>query len=165
MEDECAESPEAQARRAYATAVKLLGPRDHSRQELRRKLLKRDFDDDLVESTLDELESMNYLDDEAYACRFAEQRAGQGQGPLSIRAKLAERGVESRVISSAIDTVQLTWSEVASEALQRKFTPEQLADADTKVRGRIARFLASRGFSTADALAALRDANKEQAFD
>lgn len=154
------EDPEARARRAYATAVKLLGPRDHSRQELRRKLLSRDFESELVETTLDELESLNYLDDERYACRLAEQRAGQGHGPLSIRAKLGERGVDSQLISAALNGIELEWAEVACEALQRKFTADQLLDRDEKVRGKVARFLQSRGFSTSDALRGLKMAQQ-----
>ncbi len=153
------EDAEAQARRAYATAVKLLGPRDHSRLELRRKLLKRDFEAELCDATLDKLESLKYLDDERFASRYAEQRAASGYGPLSIRAKLAERGVDSHVISVAIAAPVgsgTEWQDIAAEALERKFTPDDLLAQDDRTRGRVARFLQTRGFSTTDALSAVK---------
>ncbi len=161
MDNNTTEDPEALARRAYATAVKLLGPRDHSRHELGQKLLKRDFPEALVDTILDELESLKYLDDERYAQRFAEQRAGQGHGPLSIRAKLNQRGVDQHLISSAIAAIDLAWSEIACEVLLKKFTAEQLHDKEDRMRARIARFLASRGFSTSDALTGLKEACRQ----
>ena len=158
-----AEEREAQARRAHATAVKLLGPRDHSRQELRRKLLKRDFDAELCDSTLDALESLGYLDDSRFAERYAEQRSEAGYGPLSIRAKLMERGVDNSLVSAAIAGLGVSWDVVAAEALERKFTADELVDADERIRGRIARFLQTRGFSTGDALSAVKQVRQAAA--
>lgn len=150
------EDLEALARRAYATAVKLLGPRDHSREELRGKLLARGFEAELSDKTLSELESLGYLDDARFAARFAEQRSAGGHGPLSIRSKLSQRGVQGDLISEAITSLSCDWSEVAAEALERKFTLAQLNDTDDRVRGRIARFLQSHGFSRSDALSAVK---------
>lgn len=156
---------EGDALRAHATAIKLLGPRDHSRRELFNKLATRGFEEVLVNTTLDALEARGYLDDARYACRLAEQRAEQGHGPASIRAKLHERGVDGSLISAALDSLECDWSEVACEALRRKFTQQQLADRDDRVRSKVARFLRSRGFSSSESLAGLRLACREDAFD
>lgn len=159
---EAPEDPAAIARRAWATAIKLLGPRDHSAFELGSKLAKRGFDENVIVETIASLEHSNYVDDAAYAERYAEQRVRQSYGPLAIRAKLAERGVDSTAVDQAIRSLTVDWVEVAKEALAGKFTAAQLADRDEKVRMKVARFLQGRGFAGGDAAKAARDVVRDE---
>jgi len=130
--------------------VQLLSQREHSRQELRRKLLQHlrtpdaPLPDD-AEQQVDEV--LAWLHDKGY---FSEQRFVESRvhvraaryGNLRIRQELAQHGV-----ALDADTAQrLKDSELARahEVWARKFG---VAAADAAVRAKQVRFLASRGFS------------------
>src|SRR5205085_1014524 len=48
-------------------AVKYLGSRLHSRSELRKKLMRREYGDAVVDAVLEDLARLGYLDDERFA--------------------------------------------------------------------------------------------------
>ena len=88
---------------AYHRALLRLGRRDHSEAELRRALLGRGHPPEEVEAALERLRAKRYLDDPAFAERFARSRlAGRGQGRLRVRQGLRERGVERRVAEAGL---------------------------------------------------------------
>ena len=149
------EGPVDAHRRACATAIKLLGARDHSRAELRRKLAERDVDAETIDAVLDELAEHRYVDDARYARLYVEQKAGQGRGPRAIESKRAERGVDSADVAAAMDELGADWQERAEAALVAKFRDEQIADPEPKARARVARFLQGRGFSAGDSIRAV----------
>ena len=150
-----AETPAEMHRRAYATSIKLLGARDHSSAELRRKLAERDVEPDTVDAVLAELAEHRYVDDARYARLYAEQRAEQGHGPRSIESKLAERGLEAFDVRAALEALGADWAERAEAALVGKFRDDQIVDPEPRARARIARFLQGRGFSDGDSIRAV----------
>ena len=134
-------------RQAYLKAVKLLVTREHSRMEIDTKLAKRDVPPDVIESVLEQLHSDGYQCDVRFATIFTEQRLRKGFGPLSIRAKLQERGIDRSLIAEVINELDTDWVAQAVQALESRFSSSELADNSQRQRGRIARFLQSRGFS------------------
>jgi regulatory protein len=138
-------------------ALQLLAQREHSRLELRRKLLRRSREDALrsdtgaqataadrhaeVEAVLDWLQAHRYLSDERFVESRVHARASRF-GNLRIRQELSQHGVE---LTPAIAS-DLRESEQARarEIQQRKFGSPPSTPAD---RARQARFLAGRGFS------------------
>lgn len=142
-------------RQAYIRAVKLLVTREHSRMEIETKLSKRDVPMHIIDAVLEQLQQEGYQCDVRFATMFTEQRLRKGFGPLSIRAKLQERGIDREVISDAINELDTDWVEQAVQALQVRFNPAELADNSQRQRGRVARFLQSRGFSPSTAHRAL----------
>ena len=153
-------APEERARRAYAAAVRLLGSRDHSSAELARKLALREFDEAAVASALTELRAAGYLDDERFAHALAEQLLGRRRGPMAIRAKLRERGIDGGLADDAIAALGADWVERAGVALGARFDDAAVADEEPRARARIARFLQGRGFAPGDALRALDEARR-----
>lgn len=151
------------AHRAYVSAIRLLAKRDHSTVELTRKLRQREHDEEAIEEALADLVSANYLNDERYAELYAEQRMNHGYGPLSIRSKLAERGIDSHHVRRALQLLQVDWSEQAESAIARRFSPHEIADTGQRATSRIARFLQQRGFSSSDALRGLKKLRNELA--
>ncbi len=139
-------------------ALALLARREHSRQELRTKLLAHarklataspDETDDAFESwcrqidaLLDGLEAQRYLSD----ARFAESRVharAAGQGQARIRQELARHGVE--LPAELAQTLRSTELERARALWQRRFgAPAQ----EPREQARQMRFLAARGFSS-----------------
>lgn len=153
-------APEELARRAYALAVRLLGSRDHSSAELTRKLAQRDVDEASIATALEELREANYLNDERFAHALAEQRLRGGRGPMAIRAKLRERGIDTALADEAVEALGVDWVEQAGEVLASRFDAAAIADDEPRGRARIARFLQGRGFTSGDALRALDEARR-----
>src|SRR5699024_8464710 len=56
--------------KAKKTAMNMLAMRDHSREELRKKLLKRDLMSEAVDELIIKLENSRLLNDEEFAHRF-----------------------------------------------------------------------------------------------
>ena len=129
--------------------------------ELKRKLVKREHDDDAIQGALDELLALNYVNDRRYASLYTEQRLERGYGPLSVRSKLRERGIDSCLVEAALAEQTVSWAELAQLALEKKFGPDVIASYEARNESRISRFLASRGFSGSDALKALQAARKD----
>lgn len=142
-------------RQAYLKAVKLLVTREHSRMEIETKLSKREVSSEVIDAVLEQLQQEGYQCDVRFATMFTEQRLRKGFGPLSIRAKLQERGIERTLISDVINELDTDWVAQAIQALQSRFNHEELADSSQRQRGRVARFLQSRGFSPSTAHRAL----------
>lgn len=148
------------ARQAYIVAVRLLGSRDHSTVEITRKLALREYDDAAIASTLAALSDLNYIDDERFARAYAERLMNQRRGPMAIRAKLRERGIDGGLANDAITALDADWVERAGAALTARFDQSVIGDDELKTRAKIARFLQSRGFSSGDSLRALQAARE-----
>jgi len=153
--------PQAEANRAYAAAIRLLGNRDHSSAELTRKLGQRGFDEEVIVATLGTLSDANYVDDRRYACMLAEQMAGKRRGPLAIRAKLRERGIDGEAAEAALAALNVDWVERAASALRTRFDVGSITESDQKMRAKVARFLQGRGFSSSDSLKALQSVARD----
>lgn len=150
MKDEKQHDPEYQAR---AVALRLLARREHSRQELSLKLRKRKIEPDIIDSVLDEYEAEGWLDDQRFAEVYARQRMDVGYGPVRILAELQQRGVhQSPDCLKEVPDEQ--WSEMAARLRERRFGLAPVND-DLPEKVRQARFLARRGFSSAQVEKAL----------
>jgi regulatory protein len=133
--------------------VQLLSQREHSRQELRRKLLQHlrkaqsDTEPEPVDADQQVDEVLSWLQDKGYFSeqRFVESRVHVREGRygnLRIRQELAQHGVALDVDTAA----RLRDSELARahEVWLRKFAT---AATDPAGRAKQQRFLAQRGFS------------------
>jgi regulatory protein len=133
-----------EAQELEQAALRLLANREHSREELRRKLASRAEVSGLLEKVLDGLESNNYLNDARFVEQYVGSRGRRGFGPLRIRQELRERGIGESEISSALEEGASDWLQQMDEVARKKFGP--LLEADFKERARRARFLEYRGF-------------------
>lgn len=137
-------------------AVRLLARREHSRLELARKLGSRGHPADLIEEIVGDLAGAGLQSDERFAQAFVRSAIGRGQGPLKIRAGLAERGVDDDIASAHLDLDSQEWTERAANASSKRFGP---AAPDNRAEwARRARFLAARGF-TSDVVAKVLDSS------
>jgi len=142
MAKENTDDPEHRARSA---ALRLLARREHSRQELRFKLLRRQLPESVIDVVLDDYEAEGWLSDERFAEIYARQRKDLAYGPLRIRAELQQRGVSvwPDCVACLSDA---DWARLAIRARERRFGLDSV-EHDLKEKSRQARFLAQRGFS------------------
>ena len=86
-------------------ALELLGIREHSRQELKRKLIARFHNHKPeIERCLEELQSEDYLSDQRFTQLFIESRLNNKRvGPFKIVADLQQRGIDRDTAHSIMD--------------------------------------------------------------
>jgi regulatory protein len=126
-------------------AISWLARRDYASGELRGRLQRKGFNNDVVESTIGELIDERALDDARYASNHVSYSASRGQGPLRIAAELKALDLPTDLIEAALAGGP-DWRVLAGEVRNRKFGPELPADWPAKARQ--ARFLQYRGFSS-----------------
>jgi regulatory protein len=136
-----------ESRSLFARAVALLARRDHSRVELAAKLrrtLTENDDPGEVERVLDALERDKLLSDERYAGTLTRTRAAR-YGDARVRYDLKSAGVKADTVDRAVASLKGTEVERARAVWTRRFG--ELPNTQQE-RGRQARFLQARGFST-----------------
>ncbi|MEN8214715.1 MAG: regulatory protein RecX, partial [Pseudomonadota bacterium] len=111
-------------------AIRLLAPREHSRLELRRKLLKRDHAPEVVEEVLQRLEAHGLLSNERFVEQYIAMRKRKGYGPVRIRQELRDRGIDDTMIHQSMDERDDEWRVNMREVVEKKFSA--LVNADYK---------------------------------
>ena len=123
-----------------------LSMREHSKQELVDKLLKKDYEKDLIMQCIEEFSEKDLQSDYRYAESFARAKFNDHKGEIFIRSSLREKGITT----SLIDKIMLNydyedWLNQAMSALEKKVFKTNL-DQSNKKRKQNA-FLNSRGFT------------------
>lgn len=135
-----------------ARALRLLARREHSREELKRKLAVHVGEGEDIEALLDELVKRGWLSD----VRFAEQsiRAKARRfGPLKLAQQLRAKGVDEETIARGFRAAAAEGVSSMESVWQSRF---HAAPADERERARQVRFLQGRGFALDDVLHFLR---------
>ncbi len=84
-------------------AFRLLGRRSHSTGELRRKLLEKMYDKNLVESVIEELKAKNYLDDEEFVNLFVQEKIHNKKwSKKKIHSELIKHNINQQLIEKIL---------------------------------------------------------------
>lgn len=133
-------------------ALRLLGYRDRSIAELRRKLGDAGYPPVVVDATVGRLRELDLLDDARFALLWARSRSSAGYGRRRVARELADKGVTQAIAAEALDEVFDTDDQVArARQLLLGAVPGSRSERD-----RLLRRLLSRGFDMSTALTALR---------
>lgn len=149
-------------RSAYARlldrAIRILAMRDHSEQELRRKLTAPvmtkngpepiDAPEEDVEKVIVWCHENHYLDDMRFVKQFITSRSRKGYGPARIRQELGQKGIGRSDIEQAMRECEIEWSVLARHQAERKYGDPLPSTFPEKVK--IQRFLLYRGYLMED---------------
>lgn len=137
--------PEARLQHARDLAWAALDRREHTVAELRRLLERKRVPMPEIVAVLDELVAGGWVDDAAYARRFAEdKRALEGWGSERIARRLQAVGVERDLIEAAVgERGDAEEREAALQLLRRRFPRPP---ADLRERNRALGALVRRGY-------------------
>jgi regulatory protein len=136
-----------------ARALRLLARREHSRDELRRKLAPHIAEGEDVDALLDELRQRGWLSD----VRFAEQtiRAKARRfGPFKLAQQLRARGVDEEAIAAAFHAAGADGQSSLEAVWKTRFRE---MPGDERELARQVRFLQGRGFALDDILRYLKE--------
>ncbi|HBR1768239.1 TPA: recombination regulator RecX [Klebsiella quasipneumoniae subsp. similipneumoniae] len=139
-------------------AIRILAMRDHSEQELRRKLaapVMSKNGPEALDVTPDELEQVvawcienRYLDDNRFVGQFIASRSRKGYGPARIRQELSHKGIARQAVEQAMRECDIDWVSLARAQAQRKYGEPLPSAFAEKVK--IQRFLLYRGYLMED---------------
>ena len=133
------------AKEVRLAAMNLLARREHSQQELHRKLLNKGFEAVEINPDLARLVEEGLLSDERFTEAFINSRLRLGSGPVKIAMELQQRGVAESLVKDHLDERDPRWYQRAIEVREKKFGCSQ--PVDFKERARQMRFLQYRGFT------------------
>jgi regulatory protein len=138
-------------RKAFNSALRLLGRRDHSVAELQQKLIRRDVAEDVIQAVLAECLRLNYLDDTRTARALIERFKCKGCGLYRIRHELTQRGFYGETFRDLLEEILAPSEEreLAQRTLQKKLKTLGREPEHRKRMLRLQRFLRGRGFSDA----------------
>jgi|GEM_PF-525068 len=131
---------------AHEKAIELLSYREHSSSELRTKLLQKGFPRTLTDTVIENMMSRGYVDDERFAGLYFRELMRQGNyGPLMIKKKMLEKGVNSQIIEKKITSIsQDEWKQYAFRLLNKKM--QKIRNKGENQREIILRYLLNKGF-------------------
>jgi regulatory protein len=131
---------------ARKKAMDYLARREHSRDELCRKMAKAGFDVNVTLDAIEELRKDGLQSDRRFVDAFVLSRISQGKGPTRIRADLRQRGIRDAMIQEVLLETEQDWYALARETRQKKFGRD--LPTDFKGKARQMRFLQYRGFES-----------------
>ena len=133
----------------YDAAIKILMRRAHSVSEMKKALIRRTPNEDLIQKVIARLRQNGYIDDARYASQFARQRTeGRKQGKFRIARDLRARGVPDRHIEAAIEEAaqQTDEATLVRQRIDRKLRSSRGEINDRKLAS-LYRSLLRSGFS------------------
>ena len=144
--------------------ARFLEARPRSIAEVRRKLVRAGYREDLVEAAVARLQDLRYLDDDAFARAWVESRdRARPRGEHALRRELDLKGVERSLVDGVLEDRRLSAlarstaggdgeppspDDAAAERLLRRRMPALLREPDPRRRRQRAYGLLARsGFS------------------
>ena len=130
--------------RAVDQAVRFLSFRPRSTSEIRDNLTKKQVPPEAIETALERLTQLGYVDDLAFARYWVNNRDEfRPKGPLALRQELREKGITSRLCDQVL--AEVDFADAAYRAVQRQVRRWNGLD-QTTFRQKVYEFLARRGF-------------------
>ena len=122
----------------------LLSRGSKTEKEARNKLYQKGFRKESIKMAIEFAKQYKYIEDRQYANAYV-QTNKQGKGTFRIKAELKQKGVSDEIIAEATEELQETEKESALAVGARYARGKDLNDR--KVKEKLMRHLASRGFA------------------
>lgn len=119
---------------AYLKAVSIIGRRQHSSSEVKRKLKEQGFELPVIEWACEKLVQQNYINDEEFAKMWTDSRIiFQRKGRNLVRQELQQKGINKELVKNAMEAIkpedelagamklaQTKWKQTKGETFERK---------------------------------------------
>jgi len=130
-------------------AFRLLGRRQHSSSELRRKLWNKDYEQKLIDEVIEDLQKNGYLDDKEFIRAFvAEKSKAKNWSIKRITGELFKRGATSKLIDEMFSEQQTESDlESAMKLAKKKYEVLMKRNLEPKeLRNKLSTYLFTKGF-------------------
>lgn len=125
--------------------VALLARRDHSQQEILRKLRVKKYPDDDIFNVITEFTNKNLLSDQRFTEMHIRKQRRKGYGPLRITQELQSHQIDQAIVAQHLDINDNAWLDEIRAVWQKRFKgikPNNFNDKAKQMR-----FLHYRGFT------------------
>ncbi len=128
-----------------------LSGRNHSKYELKLKLLKKSYNKHLINFVLSDLQRLNYLDDREFAKQYINAKLKKKKGIRLIKLELSKKGVRREIIEEVsakfLDDPRM--KEAAKFLSEKKLKVLQRKDqTNLQIKQKLFSFLSNKGFTT-----------------
>ena len=136
----------------WDVALRLLGVRARSRHEMRERLLRRGFEDDVVNDVMARLNRAGLLDDSDFAAEWVRSRhAHSGRGRIALKQELRTKGIDAEVIDEALADIDPEAERAAAAQMAAKKLATMRVDLTDRAERdkafrRLAGMLSRRGY-------------------
>ena len=141
-------------------AIAHIGIAVSSSGKIREYLSGQGYDRDVIEEVIDQLIEDKYVDDYRYARKVLKTRSGdKAEGRLKLEARLESCGIPSEVIRDVLSDDAYSDENTIMDVIYDRFPPESFSSDPRQAKKELAkaiRYLESRGYSSALALASFR---------
>ncbi|WP_435136774.1 recombination regulator RecX [Actinacidiphila sp. bgisy144] len=153
------EPPLDPGEQARALCLRLLTGTPRTRRQLADAMRKREIPDDVAEQVLERFEDVGLIDDQAFANAWVESRhRGRGLARRALARELRHRGVDTELVTEAVELLDSDQEEeTARELVRRRLPGTRGLDRDRRIR-RLAGMLARKGYPEGMSLRVVRDA-------
>jgi len=137
---------------AKTAALRFLAVRPRSVREVRDRLREREFGDEEIAKTVEDLTAAGLLNDAAFARSFVRNAlALKPTGRIALMQKLLALGVGKEIALGALDEILTEAAQAADAAraasgFMRRFTGLRGPENPAKIRARLTAFLLRRGY-------------------
>jgi regulatory protein len=139
-----ADPPDPEEERLFQAALRYLAVRPRSVREMTRYLAKKSPDTAMITRIIDRLNACRYLDDEAFARIFIDNRKRHNpKSRFALTHELKQKGISSRIIDDLLCGYED--AHMACLALKKKFRQWHHLDPETRQKKAV-NYLRYRGF-------------------
>lgn len=133
---------------AKRIAFQLLKFRSRSCYEIRDRLKRKGFPEEVISQTINFLTRLKYLDDTEFARSWSQSRLNKPLGVRRISFELKQKGVEKNIIEQTLEKLKQGYSEaqIIERIAKGKFKKMKALD-EFKAKRRIYGHLIRRGFN------------------
>ncbi|MBO8170935.1 MAG: RecX family transcriptional regulator [Bacillaceae bacterium] len=151
-------SVEEERNRARQKAIRYLGFKPRTRQELLRHLIQKGFEPSIAEETVDWCEEQGYVNDRQYAEQWVRERMHlRPRGRYLLKQELIQRGIDADTAERAVHRLSEEAEETAARQLiEKKYTRGEFDDRGQFMR-KAGGFLQRKGFEHALIMRVLRE--------
>jgi regulatory protein len=153
-------TPSKKQESAETSALRLLGRRDYSRSELRRKLTGKGFSNEEAEGVLSQFEDRGLLNDRRLAQRLADSYSREKLwGPQKLLQKLVQRGIPGEMARQVLNREEDggRTRERLRVVLRNKMKGQDPLSLSARERKRLANYLHQRGYAWDDIWEAMQE--------
>ena len=133
--------------KAQDTALRFLGYKMRTVQEIRQKLLEKEFAEDVIAQVLAFLEKYGYADDREYCRRYIREKLRlKPKSGYALKLELRQRGVSSHIIEEVLAETEIDEASDALRWLEKK-SRGQWPPENEKKKKQLFDFLLRKGYS------------------
>jgi regulatory protein len=122
--------------------------REYSRREVRDKLLRSGYAEEVIQQVIQELVTEKFIDESRLAGAYVRDKSGlMGWGPAKIRYGLMKKGISADVIAENLLLVSAADQYEKALDLGNRKLKNIKGENNWQIKGKLIRFLAGRGFS------------------